>query len=236
MERWLSRAIEWVGGHGGVVLAGLLIPVTGVLAFILLADKVMEGRTQRMDEKIVRALRRPDNPALPLGPAWIPEVARDITALGSVTLIVLNTGAVAGYLVLGRKYAATLFLLGAIGSGFALSAFLKSLFQRPRPALVPHLMQASYSSFPSGHSMMSAVVYLTLGALLARLVAGERQKFYALTVAVALTGLVGVSRVYMGVHYPTDVLAGWCAGLVWASLCWLAGRRLQRQGAIEREG
>ena len=97
-------------------------------------------------------------------------------------------------------------------------------------------MPAHHYSFPSVHSLMSAVVYLTLGALLARMVARRRLKFYVLTLAVTLTGLVGISRVYLGVHYPSDVLAGWCVGLSWASLCWLVGRKLQRQGAIEREG
>ena len=181
-------------------------------------------------------MRRADDPATPVGPAWLPEVGRDVTALGGVTLIVLVTGVVAGFLLLDRKYAATVFTLAATASGFALGAVLKSLFQRPRPSVVPHLMHANYSSFPSGHSMMSAVVYLTLGALLARLVAERRLKFYVLAVALLLTGIVGVSRVYMGVHYPTDVLAGWCVGLVWASLCWLVGRRLQSAGGDRAGG
>ena len=82
--------------------------------------------------------------------------------------------------------------------------------------------------------MMSAVVYLTLGALVARLTPRRALRFYVLGVAVALTAMVGATRVYLGVHYPSDVLAGWCAGLVWASLCWLVERRLQRSGSIER--
>jgi undecaprenyl-diphosphatase len=101
--------------------------------------------------------------------------------------------------------------------------------------VVPHLSGAFTSSFPSGHSMLSATVYLTLGALLARLESRKRYKIYCVAVAVLLTGLVGVSRVYMGVHYPTDVLAGWCAGLAWAMLCWLAARYLQRRRLVESE-
>ena len=232
----VSGTVEWVGGHTLVVLVGMLIPAAGALAFITLADKVMEGRTKHIDDRIILALRKPNDLATPVGPPWLAEVARDVTALGGVTLIVLVLVVVAGFLLLDRKFAATLFVVAATASGFGLSAVLKSVYQRPRPSVVPHLMHASHSSFPSGHSMMSAVVYLTLGALLARLVAESRLKFYVLSVAVVLTGMVGVSRVFMGVQYPTDVLAGWCVGLVWASLCWLVGRRLQRQGTIEREG
>jgi undecaprenyl-diphosphatase len=127
------------------------------------------------------------------------------------------------------------FVFGATSSGFALSVALKALFRRPRPEVVPHLMRAYSSSFPSGHSMISAVVYLTLGVLLAQLVHRRLLKFYFLMLAVLLTVLVGVSRVYLGVHYPTDVLAGWTAGLVWAVLGWLVQRALQRRGQVERE-
>jgi undecaprenyl-diphosphatase len=236
MWRRVVRVMEWLGGHELVVLVGLFVPAAGSLVFLVLADRVMEGRTQRLDERIIRALRSPADSAVPIGPPWMAEVGRDVTALGGVAVLVLVTGAVAGFLLLNDKYAATAFLLAATGSGLAVSAALKGVYQRPRPEVVPHLMAAHFSSFPSGHSMMSAVVYLTLGALLARLVARKRLKFYVLAVAALLTGLVGVSRVYMGVHYPTDVLAGWCAGLVWASLCWLVERRLQRLGTIEREG
>lgn len=234
MARWIRNAIGWIGGHELIVLVGLLVPALGTWAFFELADEVMEGGTQRLDDRILRALRRADDPAKPIGPTWIAEVARDVTALGSVTVIVLITGAVAGFLLLDGKYAATAFVMAATGTGFALSSALKWLYVRPRPTIVPHLMPAHYSSFPSGHSMMSAVVYLTLGALVARLVQRRWLRLYVLAVAIVLTGIVGVSRVYMGVHYPSDVVAGWCAGLVWASLCWLVERQLQRRGAIER--
>jgi undecaprenyl-diphosphatase len=236
MRRTLEWLIEWLGGHELAVLLGLLVAVAGTWGFVVLAGEVLEGDTQRLDDRILRSLRRADDPSRLIGPDWMEDVARDVTALGGVTVIVLVTAVVAGYLLLDRKYAATLFVLAATGTGFAVSAGLKALFRRPRPEVVPHLMPAQHTSFPSGHSMMSAVVYLTLGALLARLIARRRLKFYVLEVAVLLTGIVGVSRVFMGVHYPTDVLAGWCAGLVWATLCWLVSRRLQRHGAIEREG
>jgi len=218
-----------------VLLLGVLVVVAGTWGFIALVDLVFEGSTQSFDENVLRSLRRPDNPALPIGPEWVAEAARDLTALGGVVVLLLATLAVAGFLFLDRKFAAMGFLLTAVVSGLILSSLLKAGFARPRPDVVPHLSHVYTSSFPSGHSMMSAIVYLTLGAVLARMVARRQLKLYFLAVALLLTFLVGVSRVYMGVHYPTDVLGGWTAGLAWATLCWLVARRLQRRGAIEKE-
>jgi undecaprenyl-diphosphatase len=145
----------------------------------------------------------------------------------------LLTASVVGFLLIRRTYHAVGFVLVATMGGLVLSLLLKRSFARPRPELVSHLSAVYTSSFPSGHSMLSAVVYLTLGALLARLVEGPALKIYIILVAMLLTLLVGVSRVYMGVHYPTDVLAGWSVGLSWAILCWLVARRLQRRGVVE---
>ena len=234
MKRSLFDMFEWLGRHEFIVLLAVLIVVAGTWGFIALADVILEGRTQSFDESILRALRRPDNPAIPIGPDWMAEVGRDLTALGGVAVLILATLAVAGFLLLDRKYAVMGFVLAAVASGLILSSILKACFARPRPDVVPHLSQVYTSSFPSGHSMMSAIVYLTLGALLARMVVRRPLKVYCLAVAFILTGLVGCSRVYMGVHYPTDVLAGWTAGLVWATLCWLVAWRLQRRGTIEK--
>ena len=234
MKRSLFDVFEWLGRHEFQMLLAVLIVVAGTWGFIALADVVLEGRTQSFDESVLRALRLPDNPAKPIGPNWMAEVGRDLTAVGGVTVLILATLAVSGFLLLDRKYAAMGFVLAAVASGLVLSSLLKASFARPRPDVVPHLSHVYTSSFPSGHSMMSAIVYLTLGALLARMVVWRPLKVYCLAVAFILTGLVGCSRVYMGVHYPTDVLAGWTAGLVWATLCWLVARKLQRSGTIEK--
>jgi undecaprenyl-diphosphatase len=229
----LQGVMAWLGGLDLVLLMAVLAMVTGLLGFIAIADTVVEGKTQRIDERIVRALRDPADPSDPIGPHWLEEVGRDLTALGGVAVLGLMTAAVVGFLLIRRMYHAVGFVLVAAVGGLALSLLLKSAFARPRPELVPHLSAVYTSSFPSGHSMLSAIVYLTLGALLARLFEGPALKVYILLVAMLLTLLVGVSRVYMGVHYPTDVLAGWSVGLAWAILCWLAARRLQRQGVVE---
>ncbi len=235
MSSWFRRLRAWGGGIEPLVLVALLFVVAAVWAFIGLADQVFEGETQAFDDRVLIALRQPDNPAQPVGPVWLAEVGRDITALGGVAVLVLVTLAVAGYLALSRRYGMLVFVLVATCGGLAISQALKWAFERPRPEVVPHLSAVYTSSFPSGHSLMSAVVYLTLGSLLTRVVRQRRVKLYFLSLALVLTGLVGVSRVYMGVHYPTDVLAGWMMGLGWAALCWTVARWLQRRGAVEAE-
>ncbi|MBX7255725.1 MAG: phosphatase PAP2 family protein [Candidatus Hydrogenedentes bacterium] len=230
-RRW-SR---WIRGRQDLLILVLfLMPVLGTWAFIELADEVVEGETQRIDEHVLRLLRNPEEPADPLGPPWFEEIGRDLSALGGVAVLTLVTVFVAGFLAMRRRWGALFFLLGSTLSGLALSTVLKYFFDRPRPDVVPHLSHAALASFPSGHSMLSAIVYLALGTLLARLVLELRLKLYILGMALTLTFLVGASRVYAGVHYPSDVLAGWTAGLVWAMLCWLAARYLQERGSVEK--
>jgi undecaprenyl-diphosphatase len=214
----------------------LLVMVLGTAAFFQLAHEVRIGATQHFDEAVLRAFRRPDNLKIPRGPAWAEDVVRDITALGGHGVLILLVAIVAGFLRLDGKRGAVWFLLGAVLSGFILGTGLKSLFTRARPTIVPYLAPVYGTSFPSGHAMMSAIVYLTLGILLSRLeLKHQRLRVYCIVVPLVLTGLVGVSRIYLGVHWPTDVLAGWTAGLVWATICSLAVQLLQRRGAIETE-
>ncbi|NLX06711.1 MAG: phosphatase PAP2 family protein [Phycisphaerae bacterium] len=231
----LVEVWRWCCGERGEVLAlvAVLVVVAGAWAFLEVTGEVIEGDTQAMDERIVLAMRNADDLSDPIGPRWLEEMARDITGLGGMAVLGLMTAGVCGYLLLRRQHWAVGFVLVAVVGGVVLSLFLKSLFDRPRPEVVPHLSYVRTASFPSGHSMLSAVVYLTLGALLARMVTPWRYKLYFLAAALVTTGLVGLSRVYLGVHYPTDVLAGWSAGLVWATLCWLGLFLLQRRGKVE---
>lgn len=204
--------------------------------FVEIADEVGEGSTLPADRAILLALRVRGDPADPLGPRWFEEAMRDVTALGGHVVLALVTLAVAAYLLLAGKRGAALLALVAVGGGALLSAGLKEFVDRPRPDLVPHGVAVYTRSFPSGHAMLSAVTYLTLGALVARFSRLRRQKAFALGLAVALTLAVGVSRVYLGVHWPTDVLAGWCGGGAWAALCWFAALQLQARGQVERAG
>jgi undecaprenyl-diphosphatase len=216
------------------VLVVALLVVVGVWGFVELAGDVLEGDTKALDHWLLNALRNPGDPAWPLGPRWLVEVGRDITALGSSVVLALVTTALLGFLLLQRKYGAMWFVVITTVSGGLLSHILKGLFARERPSPVPFIWVSS-PSFPSGHAMLSAVVYLALGILLARIEPRPLLKVYFLGVMMALTFMVGLSRVYLGVHYPTDVLAGWTVGLVWGLLCWLAARYLQRRGAVERD-
>lgn len=233
--RWLKRAVIYLGGREPVVLLALLLIIVAAWGFIALAGEVVEGETQELDLWAVRAMRKADNPAEPIGPRWVQEMGRDATALGGLGWLVFFTLVVSGYLWLDGKGRMALFVVVATGSGTLMSFLLKQAFSRPRPDIVPHLSHVHTASFPSGHSMMSAVVYLTLGALLATALPRARLKIYVLSIAVVLTCVVGVSRVYLGVHYPTDVLAGWTAGLIWALGCWLIAHWLQQRGKVEPE-
>lgn len=203
------------------------ILLLGSVGFLGIADEVMEGDTLRLDARILMAMRAPGDPARPIGPAWVEEAFRDFTGLGGVGVLGLLTAATFGYLWLLRMRQAALYLLVAIGGGLLLSLALKAGFHRPRPDLVSHGAMVYTSSFPSGHSMLSAVVYLTGGAMLALIHRRRAVRLYILGCAVLATLLVGVSRVYLGVHWPTDVLAGWAGGAAWAALCWLAARQRQ---------
>ncbi len=217
------------------MLVATFAAATGLLAFAQLAEAVLEGDTRTFDEFLLLGLRRAADPSDPLGPRWLEEMMRDFTALGGTGVLSAVTLAVVGFLFLtGKRHAAAAVGVAVVG-GLLLSQALKWGFARPRPDLVPHGQYVYTRSFPSGHAMLSAVVYLTLGALLARTQARRRVKLYLLAVAGSLTVVVGVSRVYLGVHWPTDVLAGWTVGAGWALLCWLVTLWLQKRGQVEAE-
>jgi undecaprenyl-diphosphatase len=198
-----------------------------VVIFAKITEEMLEGDLHGFDRAILLALRRPNDPANPLGPLWLQVAARDVTSLGSPAVLTLITVAALGFIALKRQWGAALFVLGSICGGTAVSFAVKELVQRPRPDFIAAVAQTQTYSFPSGHAFLSAVTFLTLGALLARVQRQAEVKIYLLAVAITITVLVGISRVYIGVHWPTDVLAGWCAGAAWAILCWLIAERLQ---------
>ena len=178
-------------------------------------------------------MRNPGNPSVPIGPTWLQEAARDVTSLGSIIVLVIITFAVAGYLLLAGKPAVAWLMLIAVVGGITLNNLLKFAFARPRPDFVTPAARVFTASFPSGHATLSAITYLTIGALLARTYPSFIMGLYFMSLAAFLTVLIGVSRIYLGVHYPTDVLGGWCIGVAWAMACWVLMSLLQNGGQVE---
>jgi undecaprenyl-diphosphatase len=232
----VARFMARMAGVERVTLITMILAAGVLLAFAKLADAVGDGGTRAFDERLLVALRTPGNLADPIGPKWFEEMMRDFTAMGSTGVLTLMVLTIAGFLAMTRKGYAAFFVLVSVIGGVLISQSMKWAYARPRPELVPHGAEVYTASFPSGHSMMAAVVYLTLGALLARTLADRAVKIYVLAVAVFATILVGVSRVYLGVHWPTDVLAGWALGAAWALICGLVMTWLQRRGQVEGAG
>lgn len=207
---------------------------TLLLGFIILAGEVSQGDTQAFDLMVVRGLRDPADPSRPLGPAWLASSLVDVTALGGPTVLGLVLASVVGFLLLQGRYHTALFVAMTTSGGELMVYMLKHAFNRPRPSVIPNLHIMS-PSFPSGHAMESAIVYLTLGAMLMRVADRRSTKVYCLAIAVLLAVLIGISRVYLGVHYPTDVVAGWIVGFLWAAICWLLAQRFEKPAGIDAE-
>ena len=231
--RLAALRLAKLGVHEVGALIAVFLCAGLILAFGAIAEEVVEGDTHQLDMAVLMALRMPNNPAELIGPPWFEEMMRDLTALGSYAFILIVSVTTIGYLVLVRKPDLPVLMVASVVGGMLISNVLKTGFDRPRPGL-SHAAQVFTPSFPSGHAMLSAVTFLTLGALLTRVNIGWRLKLYFLAVAVLLTILVGISRVYLGVHYPSDVIAGWCVGSAWALLCWAATLWLQARGKIEQ--
>jgi undecaprenyl-diphosphatase len=211
-----------------LLLAGML------LGFAHLTDEIIDDETRAFDHAVLMAMRTPNAPNNPIGPPWFEEAVRDVTSLGSSVMVVLITAIVVGFLALSGARHAALLIVGSVGSGMLLVSVLKEIIGRTRPDLVEHSARVFTQSFPSGHATLSAITYLTLGALIARVQTRRSLKVYSLTTAMTLTVLVGISRVYLGLHWPTDVIAGWSLGAAWAIGWWFVMLWLQRRGDVER--
>lgn len=203
-----------------------------------LASELLEGESFGFDAAILMALRRADNPALPVGPPWLLQSAIDISALGGSTLLWLIGLAGTIFLVLqGRRREAVWLVVSFAGSSL-LNQWLKSLFHRARPALVPHLAETFSASFPSGHAMSAAAAYLTLAIMLAEIQPLRAVRLFLIAVATLLVVLIGCSRVFLGVHWPSDVIAGWCVGSAWAMAVYAVNHQLRERwrGQAIRQG
>jgi undecaprenyl-diphosphatase len=229
----LATGLRWLRGHLEADLLLVIAVVAGAAWVVLgLADEIREGDTVSFDTAVLLALRTPGNPSDPVGPPFVDEMMRDITALGGFSVLGPLSLAAAGLLWLQGRRQAVWLLLVAVAGGQVFSNLAKTLFDRPRPDLVPHGALVSTASFPSGHSLMAAITYLTLAVMIARTQDSQAVRIYLVALAVLITFAVGVSRVYLGVHWPTDVIAGWAAGAGWALLCLFVAERIgRRRGA-----
>jgi undecaprenyl-diphosphatase len=223
------RLVRWLGLHDYLVIGALAFIALGTYGFVKLLAEVRGENTVKFDELVMQWVGQHR------GSQSLEEIGRDLTALGGVIVLSLITTFVVIFLAMRRMWHAMWLLLAATCGGAIVTTIIKDLVARPRPEIFEHRSYATSGSFPSGHSMLSAAVYLTLGSLLSRFTKDLKLRLYFLFVACLLTFLVGISRIYMGVHWPTDVLAGWSAGAVWASICWTIARILQVRGAVETE-
>ncbi|EAU40095.1 PA-phosphatase related phosphoesterase [Fulvimarina pelagi HTCC2506] len=216
-------------------LIAILIAACGIWAFVALAGEVLEGDTQALDQDILLLMRSAADPQEPIGPPWLEVFGRDMTAFGGTGVLIMVTAFAALYLFMQDKWRTGLVVIAAIASGFATSQLLKWGFSIPRPDLVPHGTHVTSMSFPSGHAMMSAVTYLTLAILTARVEPRASVRAFLVTCAVIVTILVGVSRVYLAVHWPSDVLAGWTVGAAWAIGWWFVARWIEGAAVTKSE-
>ncbi|HVJ01508.1 MAG TPA: phosphatase PAP2 family protein [Sphingomonas sp.] len=212
-EAAASRRIPWP-------IVGLAAVAMLLLGLVWFGHEIMEGDTATIDRAIMLAMRTPGHPEQPVGPRWLPSAVRDVTALGSTTVLTLVVLVTACFLALRRRFRSALLVVAATSLGALAVTLVKALIARSRPDLIDRLMEEASHSFPSGHAANSAIVYLTLATLLFPVVRGWRMRAFVLGVAMLLVGLIGVSRVYLGVHWPSDVLAGWAFGSCWALLWW----------------
>lgn len=211
---------------------GTVAALLGAFGFV--AEDVVESETTAFDEAILMAFRVPGHPETPIGPEWLVEGARDASAMGGYTVLTILVAATFSYLMIVKQRANAILLAGAVITGTVLSNVLKGVFARPRPDLTG-IVKVFTPSFPSGHSLAAAVTYLTLAAILAAGTQSVRLRIFYLTLAVVLTVLIGVTRVYLGVHFPTDVLAGWSLGSAWALIWFIGANFLHERFASKRQ-
>jgi undecaprenyl-diphosphatase len=197
-------------------LAGLMTVAAAIWAFLAIADEVGESETLPTDRRLLLLLRTPGHPADPIGPRWFEESMRDVTALGGFTILTLLTVVGASVLLFyGKTKQAVVFVATVLAAEIS-SDLLKLVYDRARPDLVPHGAYVYSHSFPSGHSTVSAAAYLTLVSVIASLDPHRSAKVFLFAIAGLVVLSIGFSRVYLGVHWPTDVLAGWALGAAWA--------------------
>lgn len=227
MRKLWTRLTDWLDRIDGAMMIAAAALLVALLVLVKTINEVVKGETDWLDHRLIEWIATL-NP-----PRWVEEIMRDCTALGGIFVLSFVSLAVITYLLARRQRHAVILVLVAVVGALILSTTLKGLFHRDRPTILEHRSVVMTSSFPSGHAMLSATVWLTLGVMLARLEKSPYLKAYFILLGLFISFVVGISRVWLGVHWPTDVIAGWAAGSVWAVLCYFFTRFLQRRGTVE---
>ncbi|MEO7502235.1 MAG: phosphatase PAP2 family protein [Gemmatimonadaceae bacterium] len=218
-----TRAGSLIGALGIFLVGGIIVAAIGTFLFAELAEHVMAGGTQAFDEAALRWIRDYHSPGLD-------EAMLEITALGTGTVVIMIVCVSGLFLSLTRhKYSALLLLVATVG-GMLLDTVLKLRFDRPRPHVFTWGTQVAMSSFPSGHAMSATIVYSTVAYLAARLQKRLWARWATMLLAAVIILMIAMSRIYLGVHYPSDVLAGAIIGLSWAAFCMATLEAIQRFG------
>lgn len=199
--------------------------------FAAMVIAVQQGATVSFDAFFLQMFRTGAD-LRPAGPPWLLEAVRDYTGLGGVLLRhVFAVFALIALLFLRLRREAIV-LVGTVMGGWLINSAIKLLVGRPRPTIVPHLTEAGGASFPSGHSFNSAVVYIAIALAFAAMSRRESVRVTIVLSAVLMSLLVAASRVWLGVHFPSDVVAGWLGGAAWALTAAAILDRPAKQAAI----
>ncbi|WP_426038036.1 phosphatase PAP2 family protein [Brevundimonas sp. DC300-4] len=208
-------------------LGALAIVTLGTMTFVEIADDMTEADGQAFDQMVLHWMQ--PVAGQPRGPWWLHEAAADITSLGGIAVLTLFAVVALGMLLILRKWLSALLLLIGLAGGVALSEGLKALFQRERPPAAFQAVETLNASFPSGHALLSTVFYLTVAVMMTRAFPRRRLKAYVLGVGMVFALMVGLTRVYLGAHWASDVMAGWCVGAAWAMALWLVSYAVERR-------
>lgn len=218
-----DKAGSLIGAVGIFLVAGLIVAAIGTWIFVELGEHVRSGTTQAFDDSVIRWMGAHHTPTLD-------TIMLEITALGTGGVVIMIVAVAALFLVLTQhKYSAILLLASTLG-GIALNGVLKLGFNRPRPSIFLPEVHTVSSSFPSGHAMSAAIVYSTVAYLAARLHKRRWARMLVMGSAFVVIALISLSRLYLGVHYPSDVVAGVSIGLAWAGFCMATLEAIQKFG------
>lgn len=215
-------------------VSALFVVALGIMTFVEVADDMTETDGQAFDQAVLTWMQ----PAAgdPRGPWWLKEAAADLTSLGGISVLALFAVIAVAFLLIQRKRLSALLLVLGLAGGVALSEGLKELFGRQRPPSDFQAVDTLNASFPSGHALLATVFYLTLGVMLTRAFPRAHLKAFVLGASILIALLIGLTRVYLGAHWASDVFAGWCAGAAWAMALWLVAYAIGRRQAVRDKG